>query len=173
MSSRLLCCLRTDGGILMRVSTPLRSFPEFVKFAQSRAPCPGASCTFLETFGRFVVLVGNARVFGVEGIDSEFEVVVGTPGVLFANPGTGGGGISPATLSDNILGGPFERDEDGAAMRCALLRAGNAGGVSSKSSSSPLMVIVSASSSSCSGSYSSILGTGGGGAGTDVNQLLR
>ena len=108
----------------------LRSFPEFFKFAQSSAPCPGASSTFFETFGRFVVLVGNARVFGVRGTDRELEVVAGTPGVLFAKPGTGGGGINPAALFDKILGGPLEREEE-APARCALLRAGKAGGVSS------------------------------------------
>ena len=154
----------------------LRSLPEFFKFAQSSAPCPGASCTFLETFGRFVVLVGNVRVFDVGGTNSEPEVVAGTPGVLLANPGTGGGGINPAALSDSIFGGPFEREEEEVAARCALLRAGKAGGVSSYSSSSgPLMVIVSALSSSSSGSCSAISGTGGGGgaAGMDVNQLLR
>jgi hypothetical protein len=68
-------------------------------------------------------------VFGVDGMDRELEVVAGTPGALFANPGTGGGGIDPATLFDKILGGSFERDE--VAARCALLRAGKAGGVSS------------------------------------------
>lgn len=115
-------------GEVGRVHT-LRSFPEFFKFAQSRAPCPGASCTFLETFGRFVVLVGNARFFGVDGMDREFDVVVGTPGVLFANPGTGGGGIKP--LCDNTLGGPLERVEEDLAARCGLLSAGKAGGVSS------------------------------------------
>jgi hypothetical protein len=64
-------------------------------------------------------------------MDRELEVVAGKPGVLFANPGTGGGGINPADLSDNILGGPFVREGKEAAARCALLRAGNAGGVSS------------------------------------------
>jgi hypothetical protein len=57
--------------------------------------------------------------------------VAGTPGVLFANPGTGGGGINPATLFDKILGSTFEREEKEVAARCALLRAGKAGGVSS------------------------------------------
>lgn len=109
----------------------LRSFPEFFRFAQSNAPCPGASCTFLEAFTRFVVLVGNAKVFDVDGMDRELKVVAGTPGVLLANPGTGGGGISPTTLSGNILGGSLERDGEEAAARCALLKAGNAGGVSS------------------------------------------
>lgn len=109
----------------------LRSCPEFFKFAQSSAPCPGASCTFFETFGRFVVLVGNARVFGVDGTSRELGVVVGTPGVLFVNPGIGGGGINPITLFDKIFGGPFEREEEEAVARCALLSAGNAGGVSS------------------------------------------
>ena len=108
----------------------LRSCPEFFKFAQSNAPCPGASCTFFETFARFVVLVGNASVFGVRGTDRELEVFAGTPGVLFANPGNGGGGINPVALSDKILGGAFEREEEEPA-RCALLRAGKAGGVSS------------------------------------------
>ena len=77
------------------------------------------------------MLVGNAKVFDVDGMDRELEVVAGTPGVLFANPGTGGGGISPAALFDNILGGSLERDGKEVAARCALLRAGNAGGVSS------------------------------------------
>lgn len=95
----------------------LRSFPEFFKFAQSSAPCPGASCTFFEIFGRFVVLVGNARVFGVDGTNRELEEVAGTPGVLLTNPGTGGGGINPATFSDKILGGAFEREEEGVAAR--------------------------------------------------------
>ena len=72
------------------------------------------------------MLVGSARVFGVDGIDRELD---GTPGVLLANPGTGGGGINPDTWFDNILGGPFERE--GVAIRCALLSAGKAGGVSS------------------------------------------
>jgi len=111
----------------------------------------------------------------VRGTDREPEAVVGTPGILFANPGIGGGGINPTALSDKILGGPFDREEEEPA-RCALLRAGKAGGVSSYSSSSgPLIVIVSASSSSGSGSCSAISGTGGGGGAlrTDGNQLLR
>ena len=75
------------------------------------------------------MLVGNAKVFDVDGTDRELEVVAGTPGDLFANTGTGGGGINPAALSDKILGGSLERDE--VAIRCALLSAGKAGGVSS------------------------------------------
>jgi hypothetical protein len=77
------------------------------------------------------VLVGNVKVFGVNGIDKELEVAAGTPGILFADTGTGGGGINPAALSDNILGGPFDWEGEEVAARCALLRAGNAGGVSS------------------------------------------
>jgi hypothetical protein len=74
--------------------------------------------------------VGNARVFGVDGIDRKLDVVA-TPGVLFANRGTGGGGINPATLSDSILGGSLERREEELEARCGLLTAGKAGGVSS------------------------------------------
>jgi hypothetical protein len=78
-----------------------------------------------------VVLVGNARVFGVNGIERELEAVVETPGVLFARPGTGGGGINPEISFERILGGSLERKEEEVAARCALLSAGNAGGVSS------------------------------------------
>jgi len=76
-----------------------------------------------------VVLVGNARVFGVDGIKRELETVVETPGVLFASLGTDGGGINPGIFSDRILGGSLERKEEEVAARCALLSAGNAGGV--------------------------------------------
>lgn len=93
------------------------------------------------------MLVGNARVFGVDG---KLSVAVETPGVLFANAGAGGGGINPVVLSDDFLGCLLEEEEEVVA-RCGLSSAGKAGGVSSDISS-PVIVFVSPLSSSESGS---------------------
>lgn len=75
------------------------------------------------------MLVGKARVFDVGGMDRVLDVMGGTPGVLFASPGTGGGGISPGPK--NVFGGLLEWVEEEVVARCGLLSAGKAGGLSS------------------------------------------
>jgi hypothetical protein len=106
-----------------------RSSPDSFRFAQSSAPCPGASATFLLFFvgfgGAFVVEGGSAsEEDGLEERD--------TPTDRLARLGSGGGGISSVSVS--ILGRVVVgMGVVGVDIRWALESAGNAGGVSSSS----------------------------------------
>jgi len=87
-SSNLLCVFNTDGGIRNNESTPFkggkirvmvcdtvrtrRSFPDDLRFAQSRGLCPGASAT-LRLFLLDALLGG--RVVAGTAREDEFETV--------------------------------------------------------------------------------------------------
>jgi len=173
-SSFVLCILSTDGGMRSSVSTPLRSCPDDLRLAQSNGPYPGASATFFEGFfGRSVVAIGASKDDEDATCDRGAR---GTPGCLLAKSGRGGGGISFAS-SLRIVGiwegwvDVLGMEDEGAA-RCALFRAGNAGGTSS----SPAVLDPSSSSSSChvnDPGMAVLVDTGGGAAVSGENQLRR
>lgn len=130
-----------------------RSAPDVLSAAQSSGLWPGASATFAPFFGfaGICVVVGGGAREAPSVLPTLFPLPPArraTPGCRTASPGTGGGGMSCASVS--ILGtGADER------ARWALLSAGKAGATSDVSCS------VSVSSPSSSSSLS--LGSSGGG----------
>lgn len=140
-----------------------RSAPEDFKAAQSNGLCPGAKAILALFFAGNVGLVvvafganvadGNGSFCNPKKDEDDDDKL--KPGFLLARLGSGGGGMR--SVSVNILGMP-------GAARCALFKAGNAGG----ESSSP---IVSAPSSSVEsiGSDTDISNVGAAGA----SQLRR
>lgn len=123
-----------DAGTRGHIHT-LRSAPDDFKFAQSNAPCPGASATFSRFLDGFTgrTVCGTARD---DAVDDGREIW----GFRLARFGGGGGGMSWESVST--------RGMPEGCMRCALKGLGNAGG---ESSSCSVSVSVPSSSSLPSG----------------------
>lgn len=141
---------RMEGENLLSART-LRLVPDFLRFAQSSGPWPGAKATLRETLGgAFVVVGGRASKPPEDGTPSVFALLLeggAGPGRLEeARAGKGGGGMRSESV--RILGtSAMLGVED---MRWALLMLGNAGEESSCSGESPRTVSASSLSSSSS-----------------------